>query len=256
MPLAEILARQAHAAEEGQSPQHDISLIILFLKGGLSTIDTWDLKPEAPAEFRGPFQSIETKVPGIRIGEHLPLCAGQMDKFSLVRSFGHRNSDHGPADHYMLTGYHPLAGFNPTLSPNNQRPSHGSIVAKKLGPRGSVPPYVCLPRLHARRRRSVPGGGHRSVRCRGRSELTQLLGPRSDALRWRFDPMARGPQELRDEIDRFQQNQARRRETRNAAGGQHVPEEGLRADDFGGGTGQLSASAKNPTSCVKLMGRN
>src|SRR5258708_26051678 len=73
LPLADILARQARAAEEGQSPQRDVSLIILFLKGGLSTIDTWDHKPEAPAEFRGPFQSIETKVPGIRIGEHLPL---------------------------------------------------------------------------------------------------------------------------------------------------------------------------------------
>lgn len=81
--------------------------------------------------------------------EHLPLLATQADKFSLVRNFGHRNSDHGPADHYMLTGYHPVAGFNPNLSPNNQRPAHGAIIARKLGPRGSVPPYVCLPRMHA-----------------------------------------------------------------------------------------------------------
>src|SRR5207302_2420508 len=60
----------------------------------------------------------------------------------------HHNSDHGPADHYMLTGYFPQAGFNPTLKPNNQRPAHGAVVAKKLGPRGSVPPYVCLPKMH------------------------------------------------------------------------------------------------------------
>jgi hypothetical protein len=72
-----------------------------------------------------------------------------MDKFSLIRSFAHRNSDHGPADHYMLTGYHPVAGFNPNLSPNNQYPAHGSVIARKLGPRGSVPAYVSLPRLHA-----------------------------------------------------------------------------------------------------------
>src|SRR5579863_8138569 len=84
LPLADLL-RQARAAEEGQSPPRDVSVIILFLKGGLSTIDTWDLKPDAPSEFRGPFQPIETNVPGIRIGEHLPQCAGQMDKFSLVR---------------------------------------------------------------------------------------------------------------------------------------------------------------------------
>src|SRR5581483_7015908 len=59
---------------------------------------------------------------------------------------------HGPADHYMLTGYFPQAGFNPGLKPNNQKPAHGSVIARKLGPRGSVPPYVCLPKLH-------PSGG-------------------------------------------------------------------------------------------------
>src|SRR5436305_2250294 len=71
-----------------------------------------------------------------------------MDRFSLVRSFRHHNSDHGPADHYMLTGYFPQAGFNPVLSPNNQRPSHGAVIARHLGPRGSVPPFVCLPKMH------------------------------------------------------------------------------------------------------------
>ncbi|MCL6502907.1 MAG: DUF1501 domain-containing protein [Pirellulales bacterium] len=142
--LADVLAARAAAGESGR----DVSLIILFLKGGLSTIDTWDLKPEAPREFRGEFRPIETVVPGIQIGEHLPRVAQQMDKLSLIRSFNHRNSDHGPADHYMLTGYFPGAGFNPNLKPNNQRPAFGSIVARKLGPRGSVPPYVCLPRLH------------------------------------------------------------------------------------------------------------
>lgn len=144
--LPTLLARQAAAGPTGRG---DTSLIILFLKGGLSTIDTLDLKPEAPVEFRGEFKPISTSVPGVQICEHLPRVAGQMDKFSLIRSFGHRNSNHGQADHYMLTGYHPLAGFNPSLKPNNQRPSHGSIIARKLGPRQSVPAYVCLPRMHA-----------------------------------------------------------------------------------------------------------
>jgi uncharacterized protein (DUF1501 family) len=126
----------------------DVSLIYLFLHGGLSTIDTFDLKPEAPAEFRGAFRPIATCVPGIRIGEHLPRLARHVDKLSLVRSFRHPNSDHGPADHYMLTGYFPQAGFNPGLMPNNQNPAHGAIIAHKLGPRGSVPAYVCLPRMH------------------------------------------------------------------------------------------------------------
>jgi hypothetical protein len=135
-------ARQA-ASDTGKS------VILVFLKGGLSTIDTFDLKPKAPSEIRGEFQGIATNVSGIEVCEHLPRVAQQHDKFSLVRSFGHRNSDHGPADHYMLTGYHPIAGFNPGLSPNNQRPAHGSVIAKLLGPRGSVPPYVSLPQLHA-----------------------------------------------------------------------------------------------------------
>jgi hypothetical protein len=129
----------------------DVSLIYIFLKGGLSTIDSFDLKPNAPAEFRGEFSPIKTRVPGIEICELLPKIAGQMDKLSLVRGFGHRNSDHGPADHYMLTGYHPLAGFNPNLNPNNQRPSIGSIISRKTNsPTASrgIPPYVCLPRLH------------------------------------------------------------------------------------------------------------
>jgi hypothetical protein len=135
-------------AQERAETTRDVSLIFLFLHGGLSTIDSWDMKPNAPQEFRGEFQPIQTNVNGIQMCEHLPRLARQMDKFSLIRSFRHHNSDHGAADHYILTGYFPQAGFNPGLSPNNQRPAHGSIIARKLGPRRGVPPYVCLPRMH------------------------------------------------------------------------------------------------------------
>jgi hypothetical protein len=147
LTLPQLLARQARAAAAGK-PAKDVSLIFLFLHGGISHMDSWDLKPDAPAEFRGDFSPIDTNVPGVRICEHLPRTAKQMDKIALIRSFRHHNSDHGPADHYILTGYFPTAGFNPTLSPNNQRPAHGAVVARTLGPRGSVPPYVCLPKLH------------------------------------------------------------------------------------------------------------
>jgi uncharacterized protein (DUF1501 family) len=142
-----LLGHLAGAAEQGSSTK-DVSLVILFLKGGMSTIDTFDLKPDAPAEFRGEFRPIATKVPGVQISEHLPRTAAEMDKISLIRSFGHGDSNHGPADHYLLTGYKAGPGFVPTISPNNQRPSHGAIIARKLGPRGSVPPYVCLPQVH------------------------------------------------------------------------------------------------------------
>lgn len=144
--LPELLARQAQA---GATSKSDVSLIILFLKGGLSTIDTLDMKPGAPAEFRGEFDPIDSNVPGIQVGEHIPRIARCADKFSLVRSFTHPDSNHGSADHYMLTGYAPNAAFNPGLSPNNQAPAHGSVISKKLGPRGSIPPYVALPRMHS-----------------------------------------------------------------------------------------------------------
>ncbi|MDA1054744.1 MAG: DUF1501 domain-containing protein [Planctomycetota bacterium] len=144
--LPQIMAGRAAAAEAG-APTKDVSLIIVFLQGGLSTIDTWDMKPNAPAEFRGEFNPISTNVPEIQLCEHLPQLAKQADKFSLVRSFGHSDSGHGPADHFMLTGYLPTAGFNGGLKPNNQRPAHGAIIAKQQGPRGSVPPYVCLPKM-------------------------------------------------------------------------------------------------------------
>jgi uncharacterized protein (DUF1501 family) len=147
LTLPALLAREALAQARGGRTRN-VSLIFLFLHGGLSTIDSWDLKPDAPAEFRGEFRPIATNVPGIQIGEHLPRVARHMDKLALIRSFRHHNSDHGPADHYLLSGYFPTAGFNPGLTPNNQRPAHGSIIARKLGPRGGVPAYVCLPKMH------------------------------------------------------------------------------------------------------------
>ena len=151
LTLPQILQAQERAAQRGQTTR-DVSLIFLFLHGGLSTIDTWDMKPNAPVEFRGEYGQIQTNVNGIQVCEHLPRSSRHQDKFSLIRSFRHHNSDHGPADHYMFTGYFPQAGFNPSLSPNNQRPSLGSVIARKLGPRRGVPPYVCLPKVH-------PSGG-------------------------------------------------------------------------------------------------
>jgi hypothetical protein len=146
---ASIGLEQLLAAEDAsRGGKQDVSLIILFLQGGLSTIDTLDLKPQAPAEFRGEFSPIDTVVPGMQVCEYLPGFVKTAKHFSLLRNFTHGNSSHGHADHYMLTGYHPRPGFNPSLKPNNQRPAYGSLIAKMQGPRGSVPPYVCLPKMH------------------------------------------------------------------------------------------------------------
>lgn len=157
--LPNLLQLEALAAEKNRSVA-DVNFIFLFLKGGLSTIDTWDMKPDAPAEFRGEFQPISTATPGVQLCEHLPQLAKETNRFALVRSFGHRNSGHGPADHYMLTGYHPAAGFNASVMPNNQRPAHGSLISRQLGPQGPVPPYVVLPRMHNSGSSSYLGAAH------------------------------------------------------------------------------------------------
>src|SRR5207244_4470018 len=111
LSLPELLRLQATAQAQG-TPRRDVSLIFLFLHGGLSTIDTWDMKPDAPAEFRGDFRPIDTNVRGVRVGEHLPRVARQMDKFSLARPFRHHHSDHEPADHYLVTAHFPGPRFN------------------------------------------------------------------------------------------------------------------------------------------------
>jgi len=106
---------QLLAADQAKSPgTKEVSLIFVFLHGGLSTIDTFDPKPDAPAEFRGDFHPINTSVPGVQVCEHLPGVARTMDHISLIRSFRHHNSDHGPADHYMLPATSPPPGSTRT----------------------------------------------------------------------------------------------------------------------------------------------
>ena len=103
LSLPEILAAQI----KSPAPTKELSLIYIFLHGGLSTMDTFDMKPDAPVEFRGDFKPIASNVPGTMICEHLPKVAKVMDRFALIRSFRHHNSDHGPAsDHWHMMTEH------------------------------------------------------------------------------------------------------------------------------------------------------
>src|SRR5262245_7848840 len=97
LSLPVLLEHRAKAAMPGNSAQKT-AVILVWLSGGPSHIDTFDPKPTAPSEIRGPFDSIATRVPGVRMGEHLPLLAGIMDRLALVRSVDCRAStDHFPA---------------------------------------------------------------------------------------------------------------------------------------------------------------
>ncbi len=143
--LPQLLQFQTEAATP--QPGKAKSCIFLFLEGGPSTIDMWDLKPEAPAEIRGPYKPIATAVPGTFVGEHLPLCAEVADKFTILRSHSHTDNGHKTGYHYVMTGYKSSLPDGDTIPiPNNILfPSIGSIMARELGARSSLPPYINLP---------------------------------------------------------------------------------------------------------------
>lgn len=101
---ADILAGQSRAVASPRGRDQPRSVILVLLAGGLSHIDSLDMKPDAPAEIRGEFQQVPTAVPGTQICEHLPKLAAQMRKWALVRSLSHRENGHLPGVHRLLTG--------------------------------------------------------------------------------------------------------------------------------------------------------
>lgn len=114
------------------------AVIQIYLGGGLSHIDTFDPKPDAPIDVRGPFRSIPTKVDDQRFSELCRQLAKVADKLTVVRSMTHTEAAHQRGAHNMLTGYRP--------SPAIVYPSFGSVVSHELGVRNDLPPYVCIPR--------------------------------------------------------------------------------------------------------------
>lgn len=148
MTLPDLLRMQeAHAAATGAAKK-DVNCILIFQAGGPSHLETFDLKPDAPAEIRGEFKPIKTNVPGFEVSEHLPKLARVADRYTVLRSVTHTNAGHGGGAHYMCTGKHPTAGFQEGLTrPNNQHPFFGSVVARSRGVRRDLPPYISVPTL-------------------------------------------------------------------------------------------------------------
>jgi hypothetical protein len=110
------------------------SCIMIVLDGGMSHHDTFDMKLDAPSEIRGTFKPISTNVSGIQICEHLPKVAEQMDKFAVLRSVWGRTAIHFNGVYFLMTGYLPIQSM--------EFPSLGAVVAKELGSRRGMPPYV------------------------------------------------------------------------------------------------------------------
>jgi len=138
LALPELLRMRAEAATQTKK---DTSVILIWLDGGPSHIDLYDLKPEAPLERRGIWRPIHTNVPGIDISQMFPLQARCADKFSIIRSLHHGDAEHFGAIHRMLTGHGGVVGKQP-----GKQPFVGAIATKATGPRQpGIPAHVALP---------------------------------------------------------------------------------------------------------------
>jgi hypothetical protein len=143
--LADLLRLQASGAvaDAGKGK----SVVLFWLSGGPGHMETYDPKPDAPKEFRGPFGAISTNVPGVHFSETLPEQAKLMDKMSILRTVNHGTGDHTKANHWMLTGFEGPA-FNAADFNVQRRPSMGSAVARLRESRTpGMPPYIAVPNL-------------------------------------------------------------------------------------------------------------
>jgi hypothetical protein len=135
---ADLFRLRAEAALPGAA--QDTAVIYLWLGGGCSQLETYDLKPDAPAEVRGKYKPIKTRVPGIEICELLPRQAAVADKFTLIRTMKHRFSDHGGGSKRVMTGREPRT---PTGTVNED-PAIPSVVSKFIQRSGPMPPNIVL----------------------------------------------------------------------------------------------------------------
>lgn len=153
--LAPLRAAAAPAASEPRAR----AVIFIFLSGGLSQLDSFDLKPDAPEEIRGEFRPVPTATPGIRICEHLPLLAARSRHWALVRSLTHPSNDHSAGHHIMLTGRTDLPpGFDPSRPRPGDWPAIAAVAGAVAARRDNLPPAVVLPeKLVHTTGRTIPG---------------------------------------------------------------------------------------------------
>jgi hypothetical protein len=192
------------------------SLIVLWLWGGASHMETFDLKPNAPREYRGEFSPIPTNVPGIEVSEHLPLLAQRADRFALLRSVSHESDGHVNSTHTMLSAYPGERVEMPPFAPKH--PDLWAVASKTLGDRREgVPAHVAMPRLRYNGSAYLGGGLDPFVVTADPNaedfqvpnlKLVELTGERLSerlALQQRFDHFERSidQRRLMDAMDRF-----------------------------------------------------
>ena len=145
LSLADLLALKAHAGSAKQSS--GTSVILIWMSGGPGHHETWDPKPEAVDQFRGPFGAISTALPGVQFSETCPEQAKIADKLAILRSVRHGTGDHTKGNHWMLTGFEG-PDFNKPDNRIQRRPSLGSAAAHLRGPNmPGMPAYAAVPHL-------------------------------------------------------------------------------------------------------------
>ncbi|VTS08924.1 DUF1501 domain-containing protein [Tuwongella immobilis] len=154
LTLPELLAaRQSSPLHARPSRKPAKACILLFMWGGPAHQDTWDLKPDSPAIYRGESKPMATRVPGIQISEHLPKLAQRTDKLAIIRSLTHDNVDHITAPHYLLTGRDMTTRSQPR---SDDFPNIGAVMAKLGRGTGPLPPNISMMPV-------VPNGAPRFV---------------------------------------------------------------------------------------------
>jgi Protein of unknown function (DUF1501) len=144
LTLADLLRAEARAVSKQSRTARAKHCILLFLNGGPSQLDTFDLKPEAPSGIRGPFKPIATRVPGLEISEKLPRLAQLSDKYSVLRSLHHHLAGHNTGAAYALSGHSP--GSDANIAPTAMdHPACGSVVSKIYPSSTAIPSFVLTP---------------------------------------------------------------------------------------------------------------
>ena len=173
-----------------EKPAKAKSCILIWLDGGPSHLETFDLKPDVPADVRGPFTPIKTKTPGVEICELFPQTAKVTDRIAIVRSVTSPLGEHGIANHYLLTGYKP--------SPVLDYPSYGAVVSQVRGATDVLPPYVAIPEFRSTAGSGFLGAAHQPFAVGGDPakpdfrvrDLNEFPGVTADRLRRRREFLA------------------------------------------------------------------
>ncbi len=172
------LAARTGAAEGQGGTRAPKSVILVFLTGAPSHLDTFDPKPEAPPEVRGEFRTIATKLPGVHVSEHLPRLAARLDRCALVRSLAHRENNHLVATHHVLTGHPQPGAFFDKVASRDDWPSYASGLHWFQPRDDGVPAGVNLPTFLVEGPLTWPG------------QHAGFLGPRHDPWQLSRDPNA------------------------------------------------------------------